>query len=374
MKLYDSLKSFTTIKSTRDIRKTIIKATNYALLLFLFCSCLKHEIKENNIDDSLKEETETVNEIDGPDVVYKISIENDGDVMYNHNQNVGYSYGPSIIKNENDSYDAWFSSPGNSGSQWDWISYRHSDDGVYWTDPKIVLKPTSGSKDQCSVCDPGVIFFNDYYYLAYSSTDFYEGKGSNNSAFVARSKNPDGPFEKWNGDGWGGNPEPFIAYTDDNRGWGIGEVSFVIKNDDLYIYYTYYDIFSGYCELMKADLTDNWPSTVKYRGKVCSRTTHDSIDVVYSEESETFFAVSIDCRMTSAAKLILLESKDGKEFTDEDYQKNGIQEFAHNVGIAKTKEGHIDSDDDILIGYAFGENWGKWSTIMQRISIKQILF
>ena len=33
------------------------------------------------------------------------------------------------------------------------------------TKEKIVLKPTPGSKDQCSVCDPGVIYFNDYYYL-----------------------------------------------------------------------------------------------------------------------------------------------------------------------------------------------------------------
>ena len=43
-----------------------------------------------------------------------------------------YCYGPSIMKYEDGSYDAWFSSPGNSGSQWDWITYRHSDDGENW--------------------------------------------------------------------------------------------------------------------------------------------------------------------------------------------------------------------------------------------------
>ena len=374
-------------------------------MLFLLCSCTitylkkdtnnqedesetaeKTEDNTQTKEDKTESETTQINENDGSkdgnktesteekkdSANYKITILDEGEIIYNYYQNVGYSYGPSIIKNEDGSYDAWFSSPGNSSTQWDWISYRHSEDGVSWSDPEIVLKPTPGSKDSCSVCDPGVIYFNGYYYIAYSSTNDANGGGFNNSAFVARSEYMTGPFEKWNGEGWGGEPEPIIKYEGDPKGWGIGEVSFVIANDDLYIYYSSIDLTGGCIELMKADLVENWPSTIRYKGIVCSRGYHDSVDVVFSEETNNFFAVSIDFRMSNTSKLLLLESEDGREFSEVDSQRKGIQEYAHNIGIAKDKEGHINSNDDILIGYAFGEGWGRWSTIMQTINIEKI--
>ena len=124
---------------------------------------------------------------------------------------------------------------------------------------------------------------------------------------------------------------------------------------------------------MKADLVDDWPATVRYKGIACSRDSHDSVDVVYSEETENYYALSVDFRMSETSKLLLLESKDGREFTEVDFQRNGTQDYAHNVGIAKTKEGHIESNDDILIGYAFGPNWGRWSTIMQKMKIETIV-
>ena len=134
-----------------------------------------------------------------------IDTADEGKVIFRSSEGY-YRYGPSIIEYEDGSYDAWFSAPGNSSTQWDWITYRHSDDGENWSKEKTVLKPTAGSADQCSVCDPGVVFFDGYYYLAYTSTDDYRHKGTNNSAFVARSKKPQGPYEKWNGKGWGGKP------------------------------------------------------------------------------------------------------------------------------------------------------------------------
>ena len=156
---------------------------------------------------------------------YEIAINDEGEVIYNPGSSNGYNYGPSIIINDDGSIDAWFSSPGNNGSQWDWIRYRHSEDGVNWSSSEVVLKPTPGSLDSCSVCDPGVIYFNDYYYLAYTGTNDVNRNGYNNSAFVARSENPDGPFEKWNGEGWGGDPVPMIEHTGDPSEWGIGEIN-----------------------------------------------------------------------------------------------------------------------------------------------------
>ena len=39
-------------------------------------------------------------------------------------------------------------------------------------------------------------------------------EGLCNQLYVARSKNPNGPFEKWNGNGWGGDPAPIIYYDE----------------------------------------------------------------------------------------------------------------------------------------------------------------
>ena len=111
----------------------------------------------------------------------------------------GYRYGPSIMYYADGSCDAWFSTPGWNG-EWDWITYKHSEDGVNFTDEKVVLMPTPDSMDKYSCCDPGVIYFGGYYYLGYTST--LDHKGYANNVFVARSRTPDGPFEKWNGSGY----------------------------------------------------------------------------------------------------------------------------------------------------------------------------
>ena len=101
----------------------------------------------------------------------------------------------------------------------------------------MVLKPTRNTRDQYSICDPGVAFWNGYYYAGYTSTE--HSGGLENHLYVARSKNPDGPWEKWNGAGWGGTEvEPVVEFTQKGS-WGIGEPSFVIKDNTVYLYYTY---------------------------------------------------------------------------------------------------------------------------------------
>ena len=297
-----------------------------------------------------------------------VEVLDEGEIIFYSSQNY-YRYGPSIMKYEDGSMDAWFSAPGNSGSQWDWITYIHSDDGINWSSEQTVLKPTPGSPDQCSVCDPGLIYFGDYYYLAYTGTDYYEGNGSANSAFVARSKYPDGPFEKWNGEGWGGYPEPIIKYEGDPRGWGIGEVSFVIKDDDLFIYYTDVDINGGYICLAKADLTENWPETMRFKNRVLAREHQDSLDVVYDEKLDTFLGFSIYQRMSDKSRLIMYYSDNGKDFVKADSNKDYIEDYAHNIGISKSPEGHVNTDDELLIGYAYGENWGRWNAKFQHVKV-----
>ena len=301
-------------------------------------------------------------------VKVSLSVLDEGEIL-NYYYNDYYRYGPSIIKYEDGSMDMWVSSPGNSSTEWDWIRYRHSDDGINWSSEQIVLKPTPGSKDQCSVCDPSVVFFNGYYYLGYTATDYYKGEGYNNMAFVARSQYPDGPFEKWNGNGWGGDPEPIIVYEGDPEGWGIGEPCLVIYGEDLYIYYTYADLTGAYVELAKADLTENWPTTIRYKDTVLLRKNQDSLEAAYDDNLEMFVGFSMDLKMSKNSRLIMFGSGNGKEFTDLDSVKDHIEDFAHSVGFAKTPEGHIDSSQDILIGYAYGEDWGRWNLKLQTIRI-----
>ena len=297
-------------------------------------------------------------------------VPNEGTTIFYTGDQGGYRYGPSIVRNEDGSYDAWFASPGNNSTEWDYITYRHSEDGISWSNEKTVLRPTKGSKDHCSVCDPGITYFNGYYYLAYTATADAGRKGYNNSAFVCRSKNPDGPFEKWDGTGWSEDPEPLIAYEGDPSGWGIGEVSFVIKNEELYVYYTYFDLNGGYEALAKADLCDDWPATLRYEGSVCPRVHQDSLDVVYVEDLDVFLAFSIEYRMTEISRIIVYLSEDGTDFRMADHTKTNVMNYAHNLGISKHLDGHITSEEKLLAGYGYGRGWGHWSLKIQELDLK----
>ena len=70
-----------------------------------------------------------------------------------------YRYGPSMILNDDGSIDAWFSAPGDGSREFDWISYRHSDDGgTTWSDEKVAISPSPDSPDALSTCDPDVFY------------------------------------------------------------------------------------------------------------------------------------------------------------------------------------------------------------------------
>lgn len=277
----------------------------------------------------------------------------------------GYRYGPSIIINDDGSLDAWYSSPGNC-NEWDWITYMHSNDGKVWSNEKIVLQPTGDSYDHYSICDPGVIYFNDYYYLGYTSTIVSTGGGINNNIYVARSKNPDGPYEKWNGDGWGGKPAPIIYYDESDDAWGAGEISFVVANNQLYCYYTWNCEHGNYTRVATAKLTEDWPNTIKYQGIAYDKKYgQDSCDVVYLEEYKKFITYAISDRFSSNSGVIIYESNDGISFRRVDNIHSGISMYAHNMGISKRKDGHIKETDKLYISYAFSSSdnsRGKWAT------------
>ena len=287
----------------------------------------------------------------------------------------GYRYGPSIMYYPDGSIDAWFATPGTSG-EWDWFTYKHSDDGgATWSKEVVVLRPTPDSMDHYSVCDPGVIYFGGYYYLGYTSTIVSTGGGINNNIFVARSKNPDGPYEKWNGTGWGGDPQPIVYFNEADNAWGAGEISFVVVDGTLYCYYTWTCPDGNFTKVSTAPATENWPAEMTYRGFGYTKGgSQDSCDVVYIEDIGKFVAFSTYDRFSANSGIALFESDDGIHFTKADVVRSGIAQFCHNMGISKRPDGHIQLKDNIFVGYGYydggSNNWGKWPTRFQHVKIK----
>lgn len=343
--------------SFSDVEKTVQLANTKGLSLYNFYApALVPKKTANNFFDD-----------------YSLEVLDKGDVVYSPGNGSGYRYGPSILKNDDGSIDVWFSSPGN-GRQWDYIRYRHSDDGENYTQDKIVLTPTEYSKDHYSVCDPGVIFFNDYYYLGYTSTSTAKGGGVNNSVFVARSRKPDGPFEKWNGESWGGKPEPLITYDGNPDRWGAGEVSFVIKDETLYVYYSWIE-GDSLTKVAISDLSENWPANIKYvADAIVHENGQDSVDVVYAEDLGLFFGFTVESRFNDDSGISVYKSKDGIVFEKTDTTRQ-IHPYAHNMGISKGKDGHINTEDEQILGYAYASGpgryyWGKWHTVFNRVLLK----
>ncbi len=302
----------------------------------------------------------------------EINVLDDGYDIYVPKK-IGYRYGPSIIYYEDGTMDAWFASNGNN-KEWDWIRYRHFD-GDVWQSEEIVLRPTSNGLDHYSTCDPGVIYFNGYYYLAYSSTSNATNGGVENCIYVARSENPNGPFEKWDGEKWGGKPSPIISYDNNDGYWGVGEVSFVINNEKLYCYYTLICAEGSFTKLAISNLEDDWPLQLSDEGIVIVKENgQDSCDVVYDDVHNKFLAFCVESRFLENSSIAVFESEDGVEFEKSLNIEDGIHEYAHNMGISKMCNGHINKEEDLVIGYAYSsspiDTWGKWSTKFQPIEIK----
>ncbi len=300
-----------------------------------------------------------------------------------------YRYGPSIMLDEDGGIDAWFASPGDGKKEYDWITYRHSDDGgETWGDEKVVLAPTPGTADFKSVCDPDVFFYDGYYYMGYTAT--VNEDGLCNNVFLARSKNPDGPYEKWTGDGWGDIPVPIIYFKGVDIGWGVGEPSFVLVDDVLYIYNTLDSFSEKYgwvraTEVRSAKITDpNWPADLEYEGISVYRndatdgskykySDSDSWDVAYLEESHKFVALSTNRRFKTDSCLLYYESDDGINYERVSELNTDVVAGCHNCGLMSDGKGHIRKNDRKLIGYAYsgseGSKWGVWSTRFAPIEI-----
>lgn len=329
----------------------------------------------------------------------RLRLEDDGYDIFapREGKTWGYRYGPSIMRYGDGRIDAWFASPGGGGVEADWFTYRHSDDdGKTWTDEKVVMVPTPESMDLFSVCDPAVILIDGWYIMGYTSTIYSHAGGVCNNVFVARSRNPDGPWFKWTGEGWGeiretadengnpltlrwqGNPAPIVYYDEPWENWGAGEPSFVRVGNTLYMYYTWTSKDRdgrGFSQtrVATADLSagDNWPATLTYRGIAVRRPggACDSCDAVYVDEAEKFLLLCTDRRFTEQSCLAVYESDDGLSFTRVCEVRTHVGAKCHNCGIAGGPDRHVSLSGSTLVGYAYGSQWGFWGTRFHRAVI-----
>ena len=281
----------------------------------------------------------------------------------------GYHYGPSMILNRDGSVDLWSAANG-PGDIVDVVTYsRLVDGGEKRTKEVVALKPTSETEDARWTCDPGVIKFGGYYYVGYTST--MDERGTDNSVYVARSKNPDGPFEKWTGSGWGVSPVvPLVKYTGNPDRFGAGEPSFVLMGDTLYIYYSWCED-QATTRVATSDATDeNWPATLQDHGEcIPGKNSGDSADVKYSDEFGRFVAVFTEKRFSDESYVAVWESFDGFTFRQSGLVKTNTARKLHNCGISGRADGHIGKGDPIYLSYAYGSDWGNWPTRFHKVKL-----
>lgn len=319
------------------------------------------------------------NSVLAAETLVNIKVNNPGIDIYTPIEGIqyGYYYGPSIIINPDKSIDIWGSSVPD-GVGWDSIRWIHSGDGgKTWTKPVVALKPTAMKEDNYSTCDPGVVKFGGYYYIGYTSTLLADG--TPNNVYVARSKNPAGPFEKWNGNGWGGDPKALTGFIGDSAYGGASMPCFLVKNNKIYMYYTYQagENDNGQ-KLSIGDATNpNWPATLKDQGyiKVPTGLTPPS-DIKYCDKLGKFVGLVVENMLKWDAAILVYESSDGINFKKGNkitYDDN-IMPYNHNAGISGTPEGHLDLNIQNFVGYAYipdggDQQWGHWATRFAPITI-----
>ena len=343
---------------------------------------------ESTVDEAVKEEP-------SGNHIY-LTLRNSGYDMFNpaKGQDHDYRYGPSMIYDHDAGIiHVWLSSPGDGTNEYDHISYKYSKNyGRTWSKEVLALRPSPGSMDTLSVCDPDVFYYDGYYYMGYTSTVNETNKGLCNSVFLARSKEPAGPYEKWSGDGWGNSPVPVLYYDGVSAGWGVGEPAFVVVDDVLYVYATVDSYTADYIRIRTTQVwtvslgDENWPADLTHRGCAINRTDTpedsgyvyadcDSADVVYHEDTGRFIALCTNRRFKEDSCLVYFESEDGLLFNRVSELNADVICGCHNCGLSGDGYGHVMDDTKKFLGYGYsGSNSKEWGVWAARIAPYDIYF
>lgn len=254
----------------------------------------------------------------------------------------------------------------------DTFVYWHSTDGgITWSEERDVLYGTEGKEDSWSVCDPGVAYFGGWYYIAYTSAPSSYG-GKYNHCYVARSKTPVGPWYKWNGSGWGGDPAKVIKFNGTTSQWGAGEPCIVVLDNTVYFYYTWSDSENGVedgptTRLAMAPVSEDWPAHLVEYGTVIDKAGFycpDSSDIKYIEDYGLFYAFHTYNRVRPNSAVAVWTSPDGKHFTYRGDMTGDLTPRISNMGVSGDGMGHIRLADPVYFGYAYqsGLEGFQWSS------------
>lgn len=277
---------------------------------------------------------------------------------------VSYQGGIPVAGNKN--WEAMWAEEKTSGEIfWDQASYQHSaDHGKTWTEEVMSLLPTEFTSDHYSVCDPGAAYWNGYYYIGYTSTE--NSAMTQNNVYIARSRNPEGPWEKWEGDQWGDDPQPVIFYDGDPTKFGAGEPSIVVVDDTIYFYYSWNDAGTTTRVATAPANHPDWPGQLTYRGVAMDKSTiagADHADVKYREDINKFQAIHTADRMSEKGYLVIWQSENGIDFEQIGEVRNQLMPGIHNCGWSGDGQGHIRKGVPQFLSYAYGVgSWGKWKT------------
>ncbi|MBE7061655.1 MAG: hypothetical protein E7382_03875 [Clostridiales bacterium] len=330
--------------------------------------------------------------------MYEVKLENDNRTIFNFTGNYSYRYGPSIIRTGTNAktgegiYEALFSSdptlyprsmyPEISDEAADVLTYRKSEDGgKTWSEEILSLVPTANSDDKFSVCDPGWIKVDDMYYCTYTSTRYSDAAGTYNHVFVARTKTPTDytSWKKWNGKDWGGSASPIVYYHGSAKYYGIGEPCILLLDGTIYLYYTYDGTLGNgkkvhQTRLATAPFCEDWPSKLQDKGVAMNRDdSEDSMDVKYDDTNNIFLAIDTYNRFSRSSRVKFCVSYDGLNFKELNMSEDSSESLprVHNAGIAGDSIGHIDTEVDNFVCYAYQPDdggWGKWNTAVQSFS------
>ena len=298
----------------------------------------------------------------------------------------GFGYGPSIIKVD-DMWHMYFCSSGTSNTDWDHVRHAISQDLIHWSAPDTVLK-TSDPVNERSTCDPSAVFFNagdgDFYYLFYSGSK----KDVQTVNFVARSQNPSGPFSKFTERGtWEVNaldPKiiqyPFHATPDTAPLYGLGQPSVVVKNAQLYMWFT--------------DNTNYWPTNrdahiylststdaVHWSAPGLTNVDSVSVDVKYDISNNVFVMFSQEGHHAADAHTVARESRDGITWgASHAITLPAAVPYSNNIGVSGGMRGEL-LNGIMLVAYGAPwdlvnkSSWAAWDIygqLLRRDGAKQL--
>lgn len=354
---------------------------------------------------------------------------------YNFYKTTAYAYAPATVYFDGQFHQFYCSTGGLSDmhyqpaegntyngrvrfeESWDHVRYRTSKNGFVWSNPSIAITQAqndpnntypsrlhdspykdypsdkryffSTNAENCA-CDPAIVNGDDgYWYLFYAGNiDYY-----NTVVYVARSKNIQGPYEKYAGnnvwDRWTLNPLPILKKlsppnylldvgltniklyhpANDPYYYGIGQVSVVRYSGKFHVWFAemsrdfdnngyamrYHVAVDKVTDLENVYMNDPSQSSVKI--DVLTHDNNNGVDP--SDNTHWHFSDFGEVRMSVSGKSGRFEMWVPDKYNEEDtyiikyYSDNGIRwvldesykdgpyNFIHNIGVSGDKHGFV---------------------------------